>query len=708
MKSCRCAIALLAASLTTAAIAFDIDIKGKTLEKTLAEISKLADADLRVVPEAANECVFIRAKGTSLQEVMPKLAEATGLEWIKGTRDGKTSYTLTLTTHARVQLQNDYRELVSPYLAHAVQDFVKSKIGVSISNPRALYEAMKTDEASISFGPQDVISLFLDLRLQEAMVTPQALQLLSMCEDGTATAFSSAPLPGQNRLPSTTTNKIMKALAESRSLVGEASKQSPDDSNLKEWDKFWQSHPVTVVKVLIKRSSDYLFCYLYLYDKDRNLLDGSVSTDFTSIKLAIPAKYETSWPDLEPTTDPILEQVAHGIKGLYGLANFDEQSFKERRSKDTISSDPQIPFSEYCSPEARSVFLHPESFDPVGMVAAPYIDKLFPESDFVAVVPDSISAGLASGLLVHDRSRLIPIRNETMRTQSGGWQILRPADRLDAIASCVNRQAFGKLLRAMAGHYGLMGIDDKVAYVVASPPALRIDSFDAAIVSWVFYGFPIIERGDSDPFLRALAAYDPNRPMNRFSDQPAFAAAILKAIKSQVIQDPANLTAYNTGPDSDSNTLTSTLKPDISDVVASGFPNGTTFEVKSESSADTVLALDLNAMRATSMNSYYYAALQDRSLNGGADSYPTSIGAFSQFVPLTNEDFVIDITCPNGTSSSQSANGFKISGSPTSFSGLPDAFKTAVARNLKDIEKLKKKEEKRSGGGGDPVVPPTP
>lgn len=398
-----CVSALVA--VITPAFALDYQTNGATLGKVIPELAAATELNLTVAPQVINEVVIIRAKGVEKLDLLQRIADATGLAWIKTDEGYRLDKTNEITLLARQAYANYSLAMISG------------------NEPNGL---IKTDNSTDSIYN---------------VITALPASSISNMDIGGRLVFSTRPTRYQINFPGSSYNSALsEAKAVQQLQVDEFNKRIAgrkiDERTQAVFDNL--KIPVTKVFMVVQR---------FAFNVYRFELVGLTATGSERITLSTTAAF-SAHPDLKAGTDFANWKIAENSDLKKRLASFSGTGDKN---------------ASYNS-ELRAMIINPDANEPAAFAIGPAMIAGAPAKiNFVACIPDEEMESIASGLNLHGFSSLAEPSSMLEAKTDGSWVTIKPQLVHLTWATRRNRVQLAKLAQTFDKH-GVLNLPDKAAY----------------------------------------------------------------------------------------------------------------------------------------------------------------------------------------------------------------------------------------------------
>ncbi|QYK53938.1 MAG: hypothetical protein KF824_03360 [Fimbriimonadaceae bacterium] len=398
-----CVSALIA--VISPAFAVDYQTNGATLGKVIPELAAATELNLTVAPQVVNEVVIIRAKGVEKFDLLQRVADATGLAWIKTDEGYRLDKTNEITLQARQNYANYTQRLVSGDVPNGL---------------------IKVDNALDSLS---------------TLISTMPASAISNMDIGGRLVFSTRPTRYQINFPGSSYNS---ALAEAKAIQ----QQQVDEFNkriaARKIDERTQSvldslkQPITKVFMVAQRFS---------FDVYRFELVGLTATGSERISTSRTMSF-TSHPEKKSSVDFNSWKVIENSDAKKRLAAFSGSADKN---------------ASYES-ELKAMILNPAENEPAAFAIGPAMIEGAPtQINFVACIPDEEMESIAAGLNLHGFSSLNSSSSLLEVKGDGNWVTIKPELTHLTWATRRNRVQLAKLAQTFE-RYGVLNLSDKAAY----------------------------------------------------------------------------------------------------------------------------------------------------------------------------------------------------------------------------------------------------
>ncbi|MBX3114884.1 MAG: hypothetical protein KF836_09995 [Fimbriimonadaceae bacterium] len=405
MKQFRalCVSALVA--VISQAFALDYQTSGATLGKVIPELAAATELNLTVAPQVVNEVVIVRAKGVEKFDLLQRVADATGLAWIKTDEGFRLDKTNEITLLARQEYANYSQSMISDNV------------------PNGLIKADYSAD-----------SLF-------NVITSMPASSISNMDIGGRLVFSTIPTRYQINFPGSSYNTALAgAKAIQQQQIDEFNKRiagrRTDERTQSVLDSLKQ--PITKVFMVVQRFAFdvYRFELVGLTATGQERISVSRSTIFTSHPAVSVSANFSSWKIAE------------------------NSDLKKRLAAFSANADKNSPYAS----ELREMILNPDEHEPVAFAIGPAMIAGAPESvNFVACIPDEEMESIASGMNLHGFSSLGSAGSMLQAKADGNWVTIKPQLTHLTWATRRNRGQLAKLAQTYDKH-GVLNLSDKAAY----------------------------------------------------------------------------------------------------------------------------------------------------------------------------------------------------------------------------------------------------
>lgn len=722
MPNLRHLLIATAIVLVAPAHAFDLDIKGKTLNDALKIVSDLSGTKLQASAEVANEVIFLQAKGVSVETITQKLADATGCQWA---RNGDV-FTLTLTNQAKVALQQESTKAETPAVLKGLEPYAQWLDKSNLDDPIEIFKSLAAKTPNTGSALNSVINKLLDDARTRALIDPSAAPLLAGLDLNTRSVFSSSPNLKQQKLPPSVQDPVWKALQKCQTVINQAVRDYPDRTDVAALARQWSENAVSQINLVVDRREDVVSVSLQLLNKNHQV-GKTVGTLQIRVDNMAPSAQVPAWPKVAQPQDAMTQDFALAFATQSPRARSIDNTLVNFLTKPPTTFPVAIPFSALADPQSRPGLLDPATYEPLAYLAAPYMEKLAHKDNFLAILPDDLAGLMAAGLVTGDSAKFMAKEPLTTQINDGDWTVIRPVDRLHSIQSRANRQALSTLLASMSQHYGLASIDDLCVYASHSPKGLKNGGLDDSLVTWIFDRE--LDRPGTAVHGLQWYAYNlfskvaKNLPASRMSDQPLLGPAL----EGYILNNPnsggsiriMNAPAVRSSParpgqfssiqiqgqlivEGRSGDFTFQRNPqtEITDTLVRGISPAARISAVTSGGADLMLAFDLQSGRKKFYDAGSYADLLVAANYGGKSSYPASADAFGSYMFVKRETRVLTIELAPGMSTSVAVSGEVPAGKPGSYSSLSGPFVENVNKMMPAIEQNYQRRLNQPGNGG--------
>lgn len=728
----------LAALLSAPALALDFQADGVTLQKALADLSAQTGNKLQAANEAANEVVFINVKGVDLNTLLLKIAEATGLEWVKG---GET-YTLTLTSSARTRLADESSQILEASLAESIKPLIQS-------TPRERNHDYVADLRAFAADPREnrARRVQLNTPISDALAwTLQSGDLAWLADVplNSRVVYSSRPTAKQKRMTpamrsaaDTAARAYQAILAEQERMLNNGINIPGAGNNYGNTITALKSRPVSKANLIVKHNVTNIQIQLAFVDAQGQAVQ---TANFRPVIIGEPVlptgAARVNWPAVQVPADSALKDLA-----LAHTVSDRSLRIRDRELNVLLESRnngrPQIPYSPRINPQTLSAFLDPVSKDPLAEVARPFVVPLLQSGqNTIVVLPDSLAPSFGAALTRGDTPKFLGENRAVAQTNADGWTVVRPTDRLASIETRVDRPALKSLLSSLNKNYGLASLQELCDYAVRTPRGVPANGLDYALVFWVFesdtandiartheegwFDYNLVARllnggnGALSQFPQAAQPlndlfYNSNRDARGGSGAPGTftivegtTANVVRAVSSsdtlatvsfdlqldgnrnvQILE--AVEAQFRQGPGGPQVRQNDNRPDERTDRFPSGVPASTTLLARLAQS-DNFLAIDQDTGRKITYDSNSYANLLAMANYGGNRGYPASAEVFDLYIPVQQETVVVTITAESGYVITAMATGKRAAGSPGGYNALAPDLRNRITQQAARYE----------------------